>query len=257
MLVLAPAGLAVPAVWLPALWLPALCLLLGFGAGTLTTFAGMGGGLVLVLTLGLLFDAHTALAWTAPALLLGNLHRAWLYRRDADRRVLWQLGLGAVPAAFLVGLLAARLPDRALAAALLLIGVLGLLRGSGRLTWRPGPAATVPLGALGGALTAAGGGAGVVMGPLLMARELHGRAYVGTMACTAVLLHASRLAAYGLGGIADRHDLLVGALIALAIAGGNLLGDRLARRVDDRRQDQVQRLALLASLGLALVELGT
>ncbi|MCK6505615.1 TSUP family transporter [Myxococcota bacterium] len=229
--------------------------LLGLLAGTLTTLAGQGGGLVLLGALGLLYDPHTALAWTAPALLLGNLHRALLYRREVDRRTALLLLGGAAPAAFLVGLLAAGLPPLALGIALVGVGGLGLLSSTGRLRWRA-PTRAVPwMGALAGALTGTGGGAGVVLGPALMARGLAGRPYVATMATVAVALHSSRLLAYGLGGVADARALQVGVGLALAITAGNLLGDRVFAGVGDRAQGRVQQVALVVSLVLAVGEL--
>ena len=51
---------------------------LGTIAGILTTLAGQGGGLFLLLAIAALVGPHEALAITAPALLLGNLHRAVL-----------------------------------------------------------------------------------------------------------------------------------------------------------------------------------
>lgn len=57
---------------------------LGLIAGALTTLAGLGGGLMLVGTLSLLYDPRLALAITAPALLVGNLHRATMYRTFID-----------------------------------------------------------------------------------------------------------------------------------------------------------------------------
>lgn len=232
-----------------------LVALLGVFAGGLTTLAGQGGGLVLLGALGLLYDPHTALAWTTPALLLGNLHRAFLYRRAADRGAALLLLAGAVPAAFLAGLLATALPPLVLGLALVGVGVLGLLTSTGALRWRA-PSRLVPvLGVLAGVLTGTGGGAGVVMGPVLMARGLTGRALVATMATVAVALHGSRLLAYGLGGVADARTLLAGAGLALAITAGNVLGDRVFAGVGDGAQARVQQAALLVSLVLAVGEL--
>lgn len=228
---------------------------LGVLAGGLTTLAGQGGGLVLLGALGLLTDPHTALAWTTPALLLGNVHRALLYRREIDRRAASLLAAGAVPAAFLVGLLATGLPDLVLGGALVFVGGLGLLSSTGRLRLRAPPLAVPPLGALAGALTATGGGAGVVMGPLLMSLGLAGRPYVATMAAVAATLHSSRLLAYGIGGLADHHTLLIGAGLAAAITVGNLVGDRVCAGVGPARQARVQQAALVASLVLAVGEL--
>ena len=52
-----------------------LYVLLGVLAGALTTVAGLGGGMLLIYALAALGDPHVALAATAPALLVGNLHR--------------------------------------------------------------------------------------------------------------------------------------------------------------------------------------
>lgn len=227
-----------------------LAALLGLLAGGITTVAGMGGGVVLLAALSVLFDPHTAIAWTAPALLLGNAHRAWLYRSAAHWPSVGAVSLGTVPASLAGGFLAAALPPSAVALAILGIGLLGLVRALGWLSWRPSVGQTVPLGALGGLLTAAGGGgAGVIVGPVLLARGLLGLPYVATMAWTAVFLHASRLLAYGLGGLADGADLVAGLLLACTIALGNLAGDRLRRRLGEGLQGRVQ----VGALGLCVV----
>src|SRR5688500_15046582 len=90
--------------------------LLGLGliAGVLTTVAGMGGGLLLVVTLSAWKGPHFALAVTTPALLLSNLHRAYLFRRVLDTKVAKAFALGAIPGAFAAGWLVPRLPEAAL-----------------------------------------------------------------------------------------------------------------------------------------------
>jgi hypothetical protein len=60
---------------------------LGLLAGVLTTVAGMGGGMMLVVVLSLVWDPRVALASTAPALLVGNAHRAYLYRAQVARQI--------------------------------------------------------------------------------------------------------------------------------------------------------------------------
>lgn len=226
--------------------------LLGLLAGVLTTIAGMGGGLVLLAAIAVLFGPHAALAWTAPALLLGNLHRVVLYRRHVDRRAAGLMILGAVPTAFAAGLLSASMPAWVLAGSLLLVGAVGLAKVGGWLTWQPSPRATVPLGAISGVLIANGGGSGVVIGPTLLARGLRGTTYVGTIATIAVALHATRLLAYGIGGMADGKTLWIGLFLALCIAVGNLLGDRLRRVIGPAWQGRVQVGALVLCMGLAV-----
>ena len=60
---------------------------LGLLAGILTTIAGQGGGLMLLLACSSMLGPHAALAVTAPALLFGNLHRSILLRGHIDRSV--------------------------------------------------------------------------------------------------------------------------------------------------------------------------
>ena len=81
-----------------------LCIL-GFLAGGLTTVAGMGGGVMLVLALSLVASPVEALAITSPALLIGNLHRVAVGRRAIDRAVARPFVLGALPGSLLGGLL--------------------------------------------------------------------------------------------------------------------------------------------------------
>src|SRR5262249_45454596 len=70
--------------------------LLGLIAGVLTTIAGTGGGIILALTMSLAMPPALALAVSAPALLLGNLHRAWVHRAEVDRRVAPAVAGGAL-----------------------------------------------------------------------------------------------------------------------------------------------------------------
>src|SRR4051812_11193889 len=96
----------------------------GLLAGVLTTLAGQGGGLFLILIASVLVGPRTALAITAPALLFGNLHRAILFRRALDRGIALRVILGAVPGAFAGGLLAGAMPEWVLR--VLLVGLTAL-----------------------------------------------------------------------------------------------------------------------------------
>src|SRR5689334_20783752 len=104
--------------------MPLLMLLLGLGAGVLTTIAGQGGGLVLLLACSAIFGPHAALAVTAPALLMGNLHRAFMLRAYVDRKVALRVIAGALPGALVGGLLSGVIPSWALR--VLLVGMTGL-----------------------------------------------------------------------------------------------------------------------------------
>src|SRR5437763_7963450 len=96
---------------------------LGLAAGLLTTLAGQGGGLFLLLATSAVLGPHAALALTAPALLVGNAHRALLLRRSVDRRVAARMIVGALPGALVGGALAGVIPSGALRALLLALTV--------------------------------------------------------------------------------------------------------------------------------------
>src|SRR5688500_8849129 len=101
---------------------------LGLTAGALTTVAGLGGGLLLLLVLSLVWDAHTALAVTAPALLIGNFHRAWMFRSKIDRRVARAFVTGAFPGALVGALFAIAVPEPVLHAMMLAMTLLAIAR---------------------------------------------------------------------------------------------------------------------------------
>lgn len=232
----------------------ACMLLVGVIAGAVTTVAGMGGGLVLLLVLAaLLDDPLQALVLSSPALLVGNLHRTWSMRHAADWWVVAPLALGAVPAAFLVALWVADAPVAVIRWGMLGVALLAAVRGLGMVTWSPPRRWAVPVGIAAGAVQSTAGGSGVLLAPYLMGRGLSGRGYVATMAAVAVMLHVSRLSAFGAGGLVDLSVLVLGAAIALSIVVGNALGMRVASWMDARAQRRAQVAVLLGTALLAAV----
>ena len=226
--------------------------LLGVGAGILTTVSGMGGGFVLLLSFALWTDPLSALALTAPALLIGNLHRAWMLRRGVDRPTAGSLVRGAFPGSLLGGLVASAAPRWLLSGVMLAMAGLALARVLG-LRWRPPTGATSPFAFFTGFVTATGGGAGVLQGPFLLARGLTGPTFVGTGAVGAVAMHLGRILAYGLGGAITARTLATGAGLAVAITVGNLLGKRISAHMGARMVDRIQVGVMVLSVGLALL----
>lgn len=232
-----------------------LVLPLGLLAGALTTVAGLGGGMLLVLALSLAWDPRTALAVTAPALLLGNLHRLSLFHRVVDRTVAWRFAAGAVPAAFAGGLVAVALPELVLHVLLVAVAALAAARELRWIRWRPPTGAVAPAGAVAGALTATTGGGGLLVAPLLLARGLRGEAYVATGAAAAIAMHVGRIAAYGAGGLVSGEILVTAALLAGTILLGNLGGRHLRRRLSDRATLRITWATLAIAMVLALAGL--
>lgn len=234
-------------------WLP----FLGVASGALTTVAGLGGGILLLLALSLVWGPTAALAVTAPALLLSNLHRFWMYRRDVDRRVAWSFVAGALPGSLAGGLLAARVPEGVLAWSMVGMTALALARGFGLWSWKPRPSFLLPAGAGIGVLTGTSGGAGVLAAPLLLSAGLSGQAYVATAALCAVAMHTGRVLAYGAGGLVTGETLLRTGILTAALLIGNLVGKRLRTRLlDERRAQRLEMATLVVCVGLSLAGLG-
>jgi uncharacterized membrane protein YfcA len=230
-------------------------LVLGLLAGALTTVAGLGGGQLLVLALATVAGPREALAISAPALLAGNLHRFALYRAHADVRAAVAFAAGAVPASALAGWLAVSLPPWLLS---LLLGATTLFavgRGLGLIKLAPPPNALPAAGAIIGAICATSSGAGMLLAPLLLATGLTGPAYIATGALCAASMHIGRVAGYAAGGGFGVVTLGQSALLAVAIVGGNLLGDRSRSAIPARAEPWIEHATLVTCVALAIVQL--
>lgn len=234
----------------------ALLFFLGVAAGALTTLAGLGGGLVLLLGLSLLWDPISALAVTTPALLVGNLHRGWLLRDRIDWAVARAFALGALPGAALGALAAVSVPVAVVNALMLLVTLLSLARALGLLPLRAPTGAMAPAGFVIGGLTGSAGGAGVLTGPLFLSAGLAGDAYAGTIAASGVAMHLGRIAGYGASGLLTRELWQWAALLALAVVGGNAVGRRGRRLAQRLPAGLVEHAVLVACVALALAGFG-
>jgi uncharacterized membrane protein YfcA len=200
---------------------------LGLMAGVLTTLAGQGGGLLLLLACSALAGPHAALAITAPALLLGNLHRATLLRRHIDRGVAARMIAGALPGALAGGMLVTAFPPGAVRIMLVVITVLAVAKALGLVRFFVPRAALVPAGFVIGGMTGTAGGAGVLSAPVLLSSGLTGRTFVGTSSVVAVATHVGRVAGYAGLGMFSRGLLAATVVVTVAILLGNALGDRV------------------------------
>lgn len=235
----------------------ALVPIFGVLAGILTTLAGLGGGILLLLLLSLFLGPSVALASTAPAMLFGNLHRWWLMRAEVDRPIAKAFSLGAVPGSFVGGLATAWMPALGLRLLMLFVTLAAVGRSYGLYTWKPPAKAMVVAGAGIGALSATAGGAGLLIGPLFMSAGLTGKRFVATIAVVAVALHTGRLAAYATGGLMTRETLLRGGVLTAAVMVGNLLGLRLRERfLNEKRAERLELGTLLVCAVLSLVGIG-
>jgi len=225
---------------------------LGILAGLLTTVAGLGGGMLLLLALAFVRGPQAALAVTAPALLLGNLHRALLFRRTIRLPVALPLVLATLPGSLLGGLLLPVLPGRWVHAIMVVMTALAVARSLGWWRWTPSPAALAPAGFGIGALAATSGGAGLLLAPLLLATGLTGEAYVATGAAVAVAMHLGRVLAYGAGGLLAHDTLGDSAVLAVALLLGNALGQQARSWIPDTLGGRLEMATLVVSVLLVV-----
>ncbi len=225
---------------------------LGLAAGIVTTVAGMGGGMLLVLALSAWWaDPALALTVTAPALWVGNVHRLVLFRRHvALRRIAAFVGgvaPGAMVGALLTVIVAPWLLQLALVGAASLAGAtaLGWVRIAAR------PAVMGPAGVAVG-LVGATGGAGPVAGPVLLATGLTGAPYVASLAATSVTLHSARIAVYGATGWLDASALSASGWLVVGLVAGNFAGRWLRLRVPEAagRPIEVGMVGVLLSVAV-------
>ena len=206
---------------------PSVLALLGICAGVLTTLAGQGGGLFLLIALASFMGPHAALAVSSPALLLGNLHRAFTFRRYIDRPIVKRMILGALPGSIAGGFLVGWLPAIAVNVVLVVCTILAIAKAVFKWKLAIPRSAFVPAGFGVGAMTGTAGGAGVLLAPILLAAGLSGPAFVATTSLVAFATHTGRVLAYGWSGMLGRDLLLQTAIVALSILAGNALGERL------------------------------
>ena len=222
-------------------------------AGAITTVAGMGGGMLLLLALAAWWDPAMALAVTAPALLLGNAHRAFLFRREVQWPTALRFAGAAVPGAIIGGALAVSFPGWLIQGLMVVMTLLALAKGVGWIKVKPPQAALVPTGGVVGVLTGASGGAGILMAPVLLATGLVRDAYVGTVAVCAAMMHAGRIISYGAGGLITADTLLYAGLAAAGILGGNFVGRYLRRFTLSWPAGLIEHVTLASCVVVALL----
>jgi hypothetical protein len=232
-----------------------LLVVLGLLAGVLTTVAGMGGGSLLLLALSLAMDPKAALACTAPALLLSNAHRLFLFRAHLDRRVALAFAMGALPGSLVGGLLVSWVSPSWVRAAMLGTTLLAIAQSQGLVRWKPPAAAILPAGFLVGVVAATAGGAAALVGPLLMATGLQGSRYIATVAACGVAMHIGRSTAYGASGLVTGGTLLDSLVLTVTLMAGNLLGRRLRQSMKESSAARIELGSLVLCVALALAGL--
>lgn len=215
--------------------------------------AGFGGGVVLLPVFVALFGLRVAVPVLTLTQLVSNGSRVALNRAEIDRPLVGWFALGAVPCAVGAGLLFAAAPLGFLER---LLGVLLLVFVAWRRV-RPLPprlssTSFVGVGAASGFGSALVGSVGPLTAPFFLTRGLVRNAYIGTEAASAVVMHAAKLLAYGVGALLSTRVLLLGVLLAPATMVGAWAGRHVVHRISDRAFVPVVEAGLVVSALLLL-----
>ncbi|HUH16347.1 MAG TPA: sulfite exporter TauE/SafE family protein [Methylomirabilota bacterium] len=205
-------------------------------ASTVAAISGFGGAAVLLPVLVAVFGVRDAIPILTVSQLIGNASRVWFNRYEVNLPVVGWFAVGAVPLAFAGGLLfvAAPIPllVRLLGAFLLLTVAARRLR-RGALP-RPAGPSFVLIGAGFSFLSALVGSVGPLMAPFFLAIGLVKGAYIGTEALATVVMHVTKLTAYGTGDLLTAHTVGFGLALGPIMVTGSYLGKRVLDRLPDR-----------------------
>ncbi len=206
-----------------------------FIASTLAAVTGFGGAAVLLPVLVAAFGVRDAIPILTVAQLIGNGSRVWFNRKELDLRVVGWFALGGIPLAFVGGLLFASAPlgalTRILGAFLLFV-----------VAWRhlrPGPPrriplrAFAPLGAVSSFLSALLGSVGPLMAPFFLGYGLVKGAYIGTEALSTVVMHVTKLVAYGSTSLLTATSVATGLALGPIMIVGSFTGKRIVDRIPE------------------------
>ena len=205
-----------------------------FLLAVVSAVAGFGGGVVLLPVFVALFGLRVAVPVLTLTQLVSNGSRVALNRHHVDRPLVGWFAIGAIPCAIGGGLLFATAPldflQRLLGVLLIVVVLWRRLRPQPP---RLAPRAFVAVGAASGLGSALVGSVGPLTAPFFLARGLVKEAYIGTEATSAVVLHAAKLVAYGVGALLSARR--PGARAAARAAHDARRVGRAARGAPDQR----------------------
>jgi len=227
-----------------------------FFTAILSAIVGMAGGMTLLAVMLIFLPPLAAIPLHGAIQLASNFSRTLIQREHARYDLLWRYGLPLLPMGALGLLVASRLPQRALEAA---IGAFVLVA-----TWRPawlalgtrvGASENVRFTALGvvaGFLNVTIGATGPLVAPFFLNLGMKRQAVIGTQAGVQALGHIVKIVLFAGFGFAFReHIVLLLGASAGAIAG-TWVGSRLLDRISERAFTRLYK-TVLTLLALQLV----
>lgn len=244
------------------MWLPADILVglgvVGLAAGAVTTVSGVGGALLAVAATSAIVTTREALAITAIGLLVGSVHRLWLYRQAVEPAVIARLGPAVVAGAIVGSQVAGAIPERVARAAVIAVTAIAIavsIRSAAR-SDRMRSTSRLPVSAAGlliGLVGAAAGGAALLAGPVIQALGLRGARYLATTTAIAALFNLARGAGYLAAGMYASTSIASIVVLSAGCVAGNLAGLALRDALGERASGVVEIAAPVVALALAAV----
>jgi uncharacterized membrane protein YfcA len=233
----------------------ALVAVVAFLAATVAGVSGFGGAVILLPALVAAFGARDAVVVLTVAQLAGNGSRVYLNRADVDGAVVGRFAIGAVPFALVGGAVFVAIPGAALTRAL---GAFLLAAVAWR-HLRRGPAEGFParrfivFGGAFGFLSAIVGSVGPIMAPFFLAYGLLKASYIGTEAACTLVMHTTKLVAYGGGGVLKGSAIIAGLALTPVMFVGSWTGKRILDRLPEDAFVLLIDVVLIVSGALLLV----
>lgn len=210
-----------------------LTCIVGFFGFVVSSVFGIGGVVLLIPLLSMVLPPVQAVAVSAPVMLVNNLGKMWVYRRDINWRGFVVVSALALPAAFLSALWASRIDDRLILVAVAVLVLMSVI--VDRLRSGPGKRISdVGLfwwGGVTGIISGLCGAAGPPTAIGLRGYGLDKAAFVGTVAVFAVFLQLAKIPAYIKTDALPLRMLPLASLLGVLAVLAVVFGPRLLRRV--------------------------
>jgi hypothetical protein len=226
-----------------------------FIASALAAVTGFGGAAVLLPILVLIFGVRAAIPILTVAQLIGNGSRVWFNRHELALPVVGWFAVGAVPAALAGGVLFASAPLSSLKRLLgiFLLATVAYRHVSKSRAFRPSLRSFAGIGAVFSFLSALLGSVGPIMAPFFLAYGLVKGGYIGTEASATVVMHVTKLVAYGGTSVLTFDSVMAG----LALGPIMIFGSFVGKNVLDKLPEQVfvwliEATLILAGLGFLI-----
>ncbi|TAJ76914.1 sulfite exporter TauE/SafE family protein [bacterium] len=207
-----------------------------FVASTLAAVTGFGGAAVLLPILVIVFGVRDAIPILTVAQLIGNGSRVWFNRREVVLPVVGWFAVGGVPAALVGGVLFATAPLSFLKR---LLGIFLLAtvayRHIGKESFLRLPLRGFAIiGAIFSFLSTLLGSVGPLMVPFFLAYGLVKGAYIGTEAFATVVMHVTKLVAYGGTSVLTINGVVAGLALGPIMIFGTFVGKQIVDRIPEK-----------------------